>query len=94
MSYAETALQVLSALAAFAAAYSWWKSTVVFFPAPERLENALGVTVDGGVSVLIKGHRAALYETLELQSKWNARGAIWAAAAAGAQGSALLIGLL
>lgn len=82
--------QVLSALAAFAAAGCWWRAATAFVPAPHREDGAVGLTMDGAITFLAGKERARLFETLQLQSRWNARGAFAAGIAAALQGLALL----
>jgi len=92
-----TMFTALAAASAFIAAIFWFFAATAYVPAPHRDDDAVGTLWDGGVIVRAgrKGRqRATLYETLELQSRWNARGALAAAASALASGAAWMLPLI
>lgn len=88
---AANALGVLAAVAAMVAAVCWWKAATAFVPAPEREDGYTGITWDGGVSMRVGKHAAELFPTLQLQSRWNAKGSLAAAVSAVLTGLSLII---
>lgn len=87
-------LSFFAAAFAFVAAYCWWKTGRVYEPAVPRDDNAIGPLVDGSIIIKVRGKRAQLYGTLEIQSKWNSRGAQFAAISASFAGvTAILSGI-
>ena len=90
----EITLQGVSAIAAILAAFLWWKASSAYVPAAPREDGSVGITMDGGVTFFVGTKRARLFETLQVQSKWNSRGAIAATVAASAQGLAILLSML
>lgn len=75
-------LSYASAATALIAAFCWARAATAFVPAPGRADDSIGVSVDGAIVIMVGKNRTLLYPTLELQSRWNARGAGAAAIAA------------
>ena len=82
MSNILVAMQFVSAGCALAAAFCWWRASSAYVPANPRDDGYAGITMDGAITLMVGKKRAKLFETLQLQSDWNARGAIAAALAA------------
>lgn len=66
---------------ALLAAVFWAKASRAYVPAPEDT-SGVGALLGGYLISEVNGKRIDLHKTLELQSKWNAYGAVAAAAAA------------
>lgn len=86
-----TVFAYFSAASALGAAFFWAKAAAAYVAAPPRDDDAIGPLMDGSVIIRAGKHRALLFETLELQSRWNGRGAAAAALSALLTGAAVLV---
>lgn len=90
----ESTLAVIAIISGFASAGCWLKACVTKVTFEEAKMKAEKQAERAGEPVqypLVNFYGLAPYETLALQSKWNAAGAVLAAIAVGSQAVALLI---
>lgn len=84
----ELIFSAVSAVAALAAAWLWWKASVVSVPAPPDT-HGVGSLLGGYLISMVDGKRIDLHGTLSKQSLWNTRAATAAMIAALATGIAM-----